>query len=269
MSLRLCATVATAALALSAGTAATGSRAASTAASCDARSVVEQFFAALGAGELARLDELFARENERWNWYSIADRAGQRFSPEARNRSTLRAYFASRIAQHEQLRLVRIDENENGNFGVLVERRADDLRDGQWVTRGGKGWVNCVAGKIAVWSLGGAPPPRTFGPCPKGTLPLTRTDLPDASRAVLRFVRDVYSEMVPAFDYTGARVTRAALAAGNTLGYAARVRCSLVVQRRTAVVEVRFPRVAPSDRAARAFYASRTRAGWLVWRLVP
>jgi hypothetical protein len=35
------------------------------------------------------------------------------------------------------------------------------------------------------------------------------------------------------------------------------------VQRRTVVVEVSFPRVRPA-----AFYVSRTRAGWLVWRRV-
>ena len=185
------------------------------------------------------------------------------------DRSTLRAYFAKRIAQHEEFRVVRLDENGTGNFGIVVERRADDLRDGQWVQRGGKGWVSCTTGTINVWSLGGAPPPRTFGPCPQETLPITRIDLGAASRAVLRFVHEVYFEMVPAYDYTGARVTRAALAPGNVLGYAARVKCGRAIQSRTAVVEVRFPRVAPSDRAARAFYASRTRAGWLVWRLVP
>ena len=90
---------------------------------------------------------------------------------------------------------MRVDENGTGNFGISVERRADDLRDGNWVQRGGKGWVSCTTGKLNVWSLGGAPPPRTFGPCPQGTLPLARTDLAAASAAVLRFVRDVYSEM--------------------------------------------------------------------------
>ena len=135
--------------------------------------------------------------------------------------------------------------------------------------RGGKGWVSCTTGKINVWSLGGAPPPRTFGPCPQGTLPLARTDLAAASRAVLRFVRDVYSEMAPAYDFTGARVTRAALAPGNVLGYTARVKCGRERPtphrgRRGAAAARRAGQI----RAARAFYASRTRAGWLVWRLV-
>jgi ketosteroid isomerase-like protein len=270
MSLRFSVAIATAALTLGAGWAANGSRAAPAAESCDARPVVEQFFAALKAGDLARLDELFGREDEGWRWYSIADRAGQRLGyADSMNRSSLRAYFTSRIARHEQFRLLRIDENGSGNFGIVVERRADDLREGRWVERHGKGWVSCTTRKINVWTLGGAPPPSTFGPCPQGVLPLARTDLLRASETVLRFVRDVYSEMSPALDITGARVTRAALAPGNVLGYAARVKCGRAIQSRTAVVEVKLPRVTRASRSVLAFYASRTRAGWLVWRLVP
>ena len=179
MAWRVLVTAATAMLALCAGTAATASRSAD---SCDARPVVEQFFAALKAGDIERLDELFGTEEEGWRWYSISDRVGQRLGTSSMRRSTLRPYFASRIARHEQFRIVRIDENGTGNFGISVERRADDLRDGNWVRRGGKGWVSCTTGKLNVWSLGGAPPPRTFGPCPQGTLPLARTDLAAASK---------------------------------------------------------------------------------------
>jgi limonene-1,2-epoxide hydrolase len=266
MAWRVLLTAATVALGLCAGTAATASRSAE---SCDARPVVQQFFAALKAGDVARLDELFGTAEEGWRWYSISDRAGQRLGAASMRRSSLRAYFAARIGRHEQFRIVRLDENGTGNFGMLLERRADDLRDGSWVRRGGKGWVSCTTGKLNVWSLGGAPPPRTFGPCPQGTFPLTRADLTAASRTVLRFVRDVYSEMAPAYDVTGARVTQAALAPGNVLGYTARVKCGVEIQRRTAVVEVRLPRVAPARFAQPAFYVSLTRSGWLVWRLVP
>jgi hypothetical protein len=265
MAWRVLVTAATATLALCAGAVATASRSAE---SCDARPVVEQFFAALKAGDVSRLDELFGRDED-WRWYSISDRVGQRLGAASMQRSSLRSYFAARIARHEQFRLLRLDENGSGNFGISVQRRADDLRDGQWVQRGGKGWVSCTTGKINVWSLGGAPPPRTFGPCPQGALPIARTDLAAASTAVLRFVRDVYSEMAPAYDVTGARVTQAVLAPGNVLGYTARVKCGRELQRRTAVVEVRLPRVTPSRYAQPAFYVSRTRAGWLVWRLVP
>ena len=129
--------------------------------------------------------------------------------------------------------------------------------------------MNCAVGKIAVWSLGRAPPPRTFGRCPRGALPLAKADLLLASRAVLRFVAAVYSEMSPGIDVGGAHVTRATPAPGDVKGYAARVRCGRGVQERTAIVEVRFPRVAQRERLASvALYASRTPEGWLVWRLI-
>lgn len=267
MRLHLPVVAATAALALWAGAVVTGSGAA--AAGCEARPVVEDFIAALNRGDLARLDQLFAADGEGWNWYSVGDLAGQRLRAASMDRSTLAAYFASRLAQHEQLRLVRIDENGNGNFGMLLVRRADDLRGGEPVQRNGKGWVSCATGKIGVWSLGGAPPPRSFGRCPRGALPLKRSDLGAARTAVLGFVRDTVSEMWPGLDLAGARVTLVTLAPESPKGYTARVKCGRAVQRRTAVVEVRFPRVESRERlSSSAFYASRTRAGWRVWRLI-
>jgi hypothetical protein len=85
----------------------------------------------------------------------------------------------------------------------------------------------------------------------------------EATAAVRRFLRDVYAEHAPALDVAHARVLGAAPAAGNALGYNARVRCGRAVQKRTVVVEVDFPGARPA-----AFYVSRTRAGWLVWRRV-
>ena len=183
-------------------------------------------------------------------------RAATRFAATSRDR----------IRRHETFRLLRFEEGGDGNFTFLLRRRADDLRA---VERVGKGWVSCSTGKLGVWGIGGAPTPPTFGPCPRGLLPVARTDVPAATAAVLRFVRDVYSELVPSLDVAGARVTRAGPATGNALGYTARVRCGRAVQQRTIVVAVRFPRVRAGDPAAAgAFYASRTRGGWLVWRLV-
>ena len=131
MTLRVLALVSISALALGAATAA-GSRP-GPGETCEARPIVEQFFAALKAGDLVTLDALFAGEQEEWRWYSVSDRAGQRLGAAASRRSSLRAYFAARIAKHEQFRLLRLDENGDGNFGLLVERRADDLRNGSWV----------------------------------------------------------------------------------------------------------------------------------------
>jgi hypothetical protein len=233
---------------------------------CSARPVVDAFVGALNRGDLAAVDELFAREGEGWVWYFANDRAGRRLGSAAARRDTLRGYFADRIRRHETFRLLRFEEGGDGNFTFLLRRRADDLRA---VERVGKGWVSCTTGRIGVWGIGGAPAPPTFGPCPRSLLPVARADVPAATAAVLRFVRRVYSELVPSLDVEDARVTDAGPAPGNVLGYTARVRCGREVQRRTIVVAVRFPRVGAGDPAgAAAFYVSRTRAGWLVWRLV-
>lgn len=259
---------ATLVLALCGGAATAGSHRVA-AETCDVRPVLETFFAALRAGDSAAVEQLFAQKGEGWRWYSVSDRDGQRLGAASKRRTSLEAYFASRIQQREELRPVWIRDGGNGNFGLLLERRADDLRGGRPVPRIGKGWVACTTGKIGVWSLGGAPPPRSFGPCPLRTLALPSAGLGAASRAVLRFVRDIYSEMSPGLDVSGARVVSATPAPGNVKGYTARVKCGRVVQRRTAVVEVRFPRVAARERMSSiAFYASRKRGGWLVWRLI-
>jgi hypothetical protein len=234
------------------------------AADCQARPAVDDFVAALNSGDLDRLDELFAPAGEGWVWYFVNDRAGLRLGPASRRRDTLRAYFADRIARHETLRLLRFAEFENGNFTFVIRRRADDLRGGRAVERVGKGWVACATGLIGVWGVGGAPAPPTFGPCVRGALPLRGDDdLEPARTAVRRFLRDVYAELAPTLDVAHARITGARPAIGNALGYTARVRCGRAVQRRTIVVEVAIPRVRPA-----AFYVSRTRAGWLVWRRV-
>jgi hypothetical protein len=231
---------------------------------CATRPTVDAFVAALNGGDLDRLDELFAPAGTGWVWYFVNDRAGRRLGAEAGQRQTLRSYFARRIARHETLLVLRFAESVNGNFTFLVRRRADDLHGGRPVDRAGKGWLSCETGKLGVWGLGGAPAPKTFGPCVRGALPLRGPgDLEPATAAVRRFLRVVYAEHAPALDVAHARITGAAPAADNVLGYAARVRCGRAVQRRTVVVEVSFPRVRPA-----AFYVSRTRAGWLVWRRV-
>jgi ketosteroid isomerase-like protein len=247
-------------LALAAAAALATTHEAAAAGGCSARPAADAFAAALSRGDLAAVDDLFAREGEGWVWYFANDRAGRRLGEAAGRRGTLRAYFAARIRRHETFRLLRFEEGGDGNFTFLLRRGADDLRT---VERVGKGWVSCTTGKIGVWGIGGAPSPPTFGPCVRGALPLGRGDVDDASAAVARFVRTVYSELAPSVDVAHARIGRAAPAVGNVLGYTARVRCGREVQRRTIVVEVSFPNLRPV-----AFYVSRTRSGWLVWRLV-
>jgi hypothetical protein len=236
-------------------------------ASCDPRPQVDAFVEALNAGDLDALDSAFAT-GPRWRWYSVADLAGQRLQAASKDRGTLRAYFAERIARHETLRLLEFRRHADGNFTYLLRRSADDLVGGRADERQGKGWLDCESGKIGVWSLGGAPPPATFATCPRSAQPLP-SDLTPARRAVIAFVRGVFAEMVPGLDVRGARVAPARRAAGALDGYTARVRCSRAVQRRTAIVRVTFPQVDAGDRLRSVvFYVSRTPARWVVWRLV-
>ena len=188
--------------------------------------------------------------------------------PARRIGSSLPSYFAARTARHERLQLLDFTTGRNGNFTFLLSRRADDLRGGSAVRRLGKGRVDCADGTIGVWSLGGAPAPTTFGPCVRDPLPLP-VDLAPARRAVRIFVARVFAELTPGLDVRDARVTSVVRAARSPDGYAARVRCGRAVQTRTAVVRVRFPYVARTNRlSSAAFYVSRIRSGWLVWRLV-
>ena len=267
MAWRVLVTAATAMLALCAGTAATASRSAE---SCDAEPVVEQFFAALKARRRRPgSTSSSARGRRSWRWYSISDRVGQRLGAASMQRA--RCGRTSRRASRSTRSSAWC-----GSTRTAAATSASPFSAGpttcaadSWVQRGGKGWVSCTTGKLNVWSLGGAPPPRTFGPCPQGTLPLARTDLAAASKAVLRFVRDVYSEMAPAYDVTGARVTQAALAPGNVLGLHG-----------PGQVRPRDPaphgggrgaaatRHAVQIRAARLLRVAHA-VGWLVWRLVP
>src|SRR6187399_1553150 len=92
------AVLAVAALAAAAAVAASHPAAA---AACSARPAVDAFVGALDRGDLAAVDDLFAREGEGWVWYFANDRAGQRLGKAAARRDTLRGYFADRIRRHE------------------------------------------------------------------------------------------------------------------------------------------------------------------------
>lgn len=101
--------------------------------------------------------------------------------------------------------------------------------------------------------------------CPAGALPLTRADLPRATAAVLRFVAGPWLKANPGTDVRGASA-RAALAPKTVRGGYARIKCGRTVWRRTAVVFVGLPGMAPSaSLSSPVFYASRTARGWLVW----
>lgn len=237
-----------------------------TAASCDARAVVDRFIGAFNSGDLAELDSLFAQETDGWSWYAVGDRAGRRSLAEAKNRLNLIAYFNERHRRHESLRIVNFNENGGGNFDFTVTRRADDLAEGRPVRRLGKGRVICEAATLGVWSLGGRPRPAWFGRCPTGVLPLSEEQLPAARAPVMWFVRNLLTELGPELDIRGARAVLAELAIQTVRGGYAKIKCGATTQRRTAVVSVQLPAMAPSASMSSAvFYTSRTARGWVVW----
>lgn len=236
------------------------------AASCEARPVVDRFVRAFNRGDLGELDSLFAQETDGWSWYAVGDRAGRRSLAAAKNRLNLIAYFDERHREHETLRIVEFNENSGGNFDFALVRRADDLSDGRPVRRLGKGRVICEAGTLGVWSLGGRPRPPWFGRCPVGALPLSKAQLPAARAPVMWFVRNLLTELGPELDVRGARAARVELAAQTVRGGYAKIKCGATTQRRTAVVFVQLPAMAPSASMSSAvFYTSRTAGGWVVW----
>jgi hypothetical protein len=64
------------------------------------RRVVRRFTQAVTNGDVDRADKSFAREPA-FEWYSTTA-PGLRLNADARDRTTLRAYFRGRIARHEQ-----------------------------------------------------------------------------------------------------------------------------------------------------------------------
>ena len=237
-----------------------------TSASCEARPIVDRFVRAFNRGELAELDSLFAQETEGWSWYAVGDLAGRRSLAAAKNRLNLVAYFDQRHRKHESLRLVEFKENSGGNFEFILIRRADDLADGQPVRGSGRAGLSARTSTLGVWSLGGRPRPAWFGRCPTGALPLSEADLPAARAPVMWFVRSLLEEFGPELDIRGARTVRAELATQTVRGGYAKIKCGAATQRRTAVVFVQLPAMAPSASMSSAvFYASRTARGWVVW----
>src|SRR4051812_29074308 len=62
----------------------------------NARTTVTRFVAAFNRGEPQKLQRLFARGNEGFQWYAVNAVPGLRTSDAAKNRATLLPYFAER-----------------------------------------------------------------------------------------------------------------------------------------------------------------------------
>lgn len=131
---------------------------------CDVAAVVRAlrtFAAAFSAGDLRRLDALFAQE-PRFAWFSSGG-PGVRFGAEAEKRRSLLPYLAARHRKHDRIRLLSYRFNgyeaqrEIGHFGVKMMRQADDYRRGNAFEIEGKGAIDCSQSPVRfmVLSLGG------------------------------------------------------------------------------------------------------------------
>jgi hypothetical protein len=130
----------------------------------EAQQVVAHFTRAFNVGKIARLDNLFAKDDHdgdvatpSFQWYSTGP-PGARFGRAAEKRSTLMRYFRKRHRQGERLYLLWMSRGGNDgdgyfSFGFHVRRQARGLRPTAFE---GKGAVICSnsAAQIAVWSVG-------------------------------------------------------------------------------------------------------------------
>ena len=117
-------------------------------------STVQSFLAGYNSGE-TNLTARFIVEPDRFQWYSEPP---DRLDSAAFDRSTLDSYLATRHEDGHHLEVSEFRFNgyrpidRTGHFGFVV------LQDAK-VQVDGKGAVDCVSGKIMVWSLGPDPGP--------------------------------------------------------------------------------------------------------------
>jgi hypothetical protein len=121
------------------------------------RQLVELFVRSFNSGNAQELGNLIAESGRGFGWYST-DAPGERINDEARDRSTLLAYFADRHKHRERLELRSFQfngysANGRGNFEFKLARSSDDgLASTPY---GGKGAVDCDRTPVAlvVWSM--------------------------------------------------------------------------------------------------------------------
>jgi hypothetical protein len=126
------------------------------------RALVRTFVTALNAGDLRRLDSLFAPDDgdgdvltPSFQWYST-DGPGRRIGDRSKDRSTLLAYFAARHRAGERLRVTWLSRGGPSygyfHFSFRLVRQARDLPATRFE---GKGAATCAGGgvRLAVWSM--------------------------------------------------------------------------------------------------------------------
>ncbi len=129
-----------------------------------ARGIVDDLLAAFDDGNVRKLDKLVSAND--FAWWST-DAPGERIDPEARDRSTLMAYFANRHLHQERLVMLSFKFNSRsgnvGNFEVSLIRSAEGLPPTPYV---GKGAVDCLTippRSVVAWSMARNPHPSSLG----------------------------------------------------------------------------------------------------------
>ena len=119
------------------------------------------FTRAFNAGDIQKLDGLFARKGIHgrpgFQWYSTGP-PGARFGGAATDRSTLMSYFGARHRALERLKLLQLsggnaDDNAYADFAFHILRQARGLPPTAFE---GKGASICsrYGARIAVWAIG-------------------------------------------------------------------------------------------------------------------
>jgi hypothetical protein len=137
-----------------AGSSPTGSASRFLCSEAEVRGIVNRFLAAFDSGDVGQLNNLVSTSG--FVWWST-DAPGERIDPEARDRSTLMAYFARRHLQQDRLVLESFKFNGMsagfGNFEYTLIRSANDgLPRTPYV---GKGAIDCLntPHAVGVWSM--------------------------------------------------------------------------------------------------------------------
>jgi hypothetical protein len=110
------------------------------------RTTLAGFARAYNRGNYRRLDRLFSRE--RFIWYT-ASGPDRHLRGSKGNRETLIPYFRARHRSGDRLEISSYRFNgydrqrDLGHFELAGRRRADDIRDGEWVPMAGKGALDC------------------------------------------------------------------------------------------------------------------------------
>lgn len=138
-----------------------GVRDAGASGACTHRAVVqsvERFADDFGHRRLRATDAAWGSRRE-FAWYSTTG-PGERVDPEARRRSSLRAYFRERMREREHLRITELRSFYDARRDIRhlngrLIRRARDLPATGFRF---KGALSCRTGRLIVWSMASGGP---------------------------------------------------------------------------------------------------------------